>query len=567
VAAATVAAAVALGASPGQAQVVEDPRPNVVVIMTDDQHVGSERFMPAVQELLTAQGTTFENAMATTSLCCPSRASFLTGQHAHNHGVRRNASPGGGYPALDQSETLPVWLQRAGYATAHVGKFLNGYGKADATEVPLGWTEWYGSIDNSTYRMYGYRLNENGTVVRYGEGPADYQTDVYADKAVDVIERRAASPEPFFLSVATLAPHLELDRAPPRPAPRHAGAFADEPLPRSPSFDEGNVSDKPAVIQGLSPLGPAAIDKITTRYRSRLESLLAVDDLVRDVVSALEQSGELDETLLVFTSDNGYFHGEHRIRFDKRYPHEESIRVPLILRGPGIPAAATRTALAANVDLAPTILDATGASTGEEHVVDGASLLPLAADPGAGAGRPVLLQYWVDGASPVPAYSAARTPDHLYVEYDGGDRELYDLAADPYQLDSRHADPAYQPVRERLAAQLDWLRGCVGRLCRSRAPELSLELDFERERTDQGRVCADSRVIARVLGDDPDGVARAAVFRVRGSVVAEDPDAPFEASIRRGRLRRDRRTPIAATVRFGYGRTEAFEDSAPRRCP
>ena len=197
--------AVVLGAgvagSAGAGSTQAPARPNVLVVMTDDQTVESVRVMTNVRALLATEGTTFENNFASFPLCCPSRSTFLTGQYAHNHTVMGNAAPTGGYEKLDHTNTLPVWLQRAGYRTVHIGKYLNGYGRRSATEIPSGWTEWYGSVDPSTYQFYNYTLNENGRTVRYGADPASYQADVYTRKAVDAV-RRLAPGGPFFLNVA-----------------------------------------------------------------------------------------------------------------------------------------------------------------------------------------------------------------------------------------------------------------------------------------------------------------------------------------------------------------------------
>ena len=272
-------------------------RPNIVVIMTDDQTVESIRVMKNVKRLLVAQGTTFDNSFASFPLCCPSRATFLTGQYAHNHGVLSNKPPYGGYYALDNENTLPVWLERAGYETILVGKYLNGYGDLDKHEIPPGWTEWHGAVNNSAYQFYGYTVNENGMLVKYGRDPASYQTDVYADKAVEIVRRRAAERKPFFLWLSFLAPHVGGPPTPGRsalttlPAPRHLGRFAASPLPTPPSFNEADVSDKPGSIRIRPPLSHQQVAAITERYQLRLESLLAVDEAVGRIVACAREEG------------------------------------------------------------------------------------------------------------------------------------------------------------------------------------------------------------------------------------------------------------------------------------
>jgi N-acetylglucosamine-6-sulfatase len=460
-------ATVAAGADAAGARAAEQARPNVVVIMTDDQTVESVRVMANVKRLLRDRGATFANSFVGFALCCPSRATFLTGQYAHNHGVLGNAPPTGGYAKLDHTNTLPVWLHDAGYYTAHLGKYLNGYGRADPREIPPGYDEWRGSVDPSTYRFYGYTLNEEGRLVRYERV---YQTDLYARKAVAFIQRRAPREQPFYLSVAFLAPHSGGPREPddpvgqatPVPAPRHRNDFASAPLPRPPGFNERDVSDKPIGIRSRPLLTQARIRKIRENYQQRLESLLAVDEAIAQIVAALRRAGELDDTLIVFTSDNGFFHGEHRVPAGKILLYEPSIRVPLILRGPGIPAGLRLGQRVSNIDLAPTIVDAAGATAG--RVMDGRSLLPVVADPQLVLGRDLL----VERGPGTGTFAALRAPRYLYAEYGNGEQELYDLTRDPYQLTSRHADPAYAGVKADLALRLAHLRACSGATCRNR---------------------------------------------------------------------------------------------------
>jgi arylsulfatase A-like enzyme len=439
-------------------------RPNILVIMTDDQRLDQMRALPKTQALLGAKGTTFDNSFVDFSLCCPSRSTFLTGQYAHNHGVLANGGPHGGYPHLDHSNTLPLWLQEAGYYTAHVGKYLNNYG-VGSPEPPPGWSRWFGLIDPTTYRMYDYTVSDDGNPVTYKESPRDYQTDVIAAKAEEVLRSRAGTGQPFFLTVAPTAPHLERigrEQTPPRPAPRYKGKFAGEALPREASFNEADVEDKPAHINRRPALTLAKRAHITETYRAQLASLLAVDDLVERLVKVLDATGQLDRTVIVFTSDNGFFLGEHRVSEGKYLPYEESIRVPLIIRGGGFPAGARAAQMVSNVDLAPTIVALTGARA--RRTMDGRSLLPLALDPNQGKGRTLLIEGYGEGKDK-PPFTAVRDPRWFYAEYRNGDRELYDLQADPAELRSLHADPASSAVRQDLARRLARLHACSGSSC------------------------------------------------------------------------------------------------------
>ena len=516
-------AAAGCGSSPAPGQDI-DARPNVVVLMTDDQTLESMRVMPGVRRTLADRGTTFTRSFVSFALCCPSRATFLTGQYAHNHGVLGNRPPTGGYGRLDRWETLPVWLRRAGYRTMHVGKFLNRYGEdLGPYHVPPGWDDWHGSVDPFTYEYYGTMLNENGTLRTY---PADYSTDLYANRAGELIGRAARDDRPFFLSVGFLAPHgggpRELEDPPgmatPVPAPRHRDRFVAEPLPPSlrASFNEGDMSDKPAFLRALPPIGAEKAEAIEENYRQRLESLLAVDEAVVSIVDALRAAGELDNTLVIFTSDNGFFHGEHRMPSEKMLVYEPSIRVPLIMRGPGVPARAERRQLVTNADLAPTILDVAEATPTKPQ--DGSSLLPLVADPRLEWGRDLLIE-GPEGFG-VTAFAALRTYRYVYVEYVTGERELYDLRRDPNELQSVHDDPAYAPIQAELASRLHALRVCAGRSCRTR-PAVRL-------RVSGCRVSARGRWIDRVG------------FRARTRV--GDSSGPFTALVDGGRVRATVRT-------------------------
>jgi arylsulfatase A-like enzyme len=466
-----------------------DPRPNVIVIMTDDQTFRDMRSMTQTRRLLGGGGVTFKRNYVSYPVCCPSRATYLSGQYAHNHRVLGNYLPSGGYARFDKWENLPVWLSRAGYHTVHVGRYLNGYGSDVPADLPPGWSEWYGAIGTSSYRMWGYSLNENGRRRTYGDlldsDPTMYQTDLLKDRALDVIRHGSENGRPFFLSIAFLAPHKEgadiVDRADTgvRPAPRHRGLFAHARLPRPRSFNERDVSDKPRLIRRRRRLDPGDVSDIRYRFRERQESLLAVDEAVAAIVQELAADGVLDNTYLLFTSDNGFFQGEHRVPSGKVLAYDPSTHVPLLLRGPGIPPGGVSNELVGNIDLAPTVLEIAGATPGKP--VDGRSLLPFARNPSLRTGRPLLHETGgrryvpsedVDAGEP-PAtrrqltYRAVRTRRWLWVEYrGGGGRELYDLVRDPAELRSRHADPRYRRTRAALHRLLIRLARCSGDSCR-----------------------------------------------------------------------------------------------------
>jgi arylsulfatase A-like enzyme len=428
-------------------------RPNVVVVMTDDQDTRSMEVMQQTQSVLGAEGTTFRNSFATYPLCCPSRATFFTGQYAHNHGVIGNNPPNGGFGAFRDASTIATDLRRAGYRTGYFGKYLNGYGKdqgTDQTYVPPGWSDWHGSTGGLYYDL---ELNENGNIRTYGREPRDYSTDLLARKAARFIEAAAGGPKPFFAVYTPYTPHVA-DRFPPVPAERHENAFDGVPLPRPPSFNEEDVSDKPSFIRDLPRWDEEGIEWLEGVHEGRLESLLAVDDAVEKLVGTLEESGELEDTLVIYTSDNGFLLGEHRL-WNKTVLYEESARVPLIMRGPGIPHGETRVKLTANVDLAPTILDAAGVDP--RRRMDGRSLLPIARDGSLASGRSILFENRTS--------TGIRTPSYMYAEHQGDSSELYDLEEDPFQIESLHSRRSYRDVRQRLRDRLAAIEDCAGESC------------------------------------------------------------------------------------------------------
>lgn len=452
---------------------------NVVVVMTDDQTAASLSTMPQVNRLLGDEGTRFETAIASFPLCCPARATALTGQYAHNHGVLHNNPPFGGFERLDNSNTLPVWLQSAGYRTMHVGRYLNGYEARHG--IPPGWTEWYASPHSGAFNYTAWKAFENGVVKSYPDeqNPGEHQTDFTTRRAVELINRVAPGEQPFFLSLWYVAPHFGGPRDPddpprprtPSPAPRHRDAYAGVSMPRKPNFNERNMYDKPQVVADRRRLTPALAAGVQENWQQELEALMGVDEGVAQIVEALRRTGELDNTLIVYMSDNGYMHGEHRALAEKVLPYEESIRIPLMMRGPGVPRGRVDRRLVGNLDVPATILDAADVIPG--RILDGRSLLELLEDPGAEWGRDILIENG-NGANGVPAYRGIRTYRFLYVEHrTTGEYELYDLQSDPYQLNSVDGQARYAKVQRDLASRLRELTSCVGLDCLAR-PHLKL---------------------------------------------------------------------------------------------
>jgi N-acetylglucosamine-6-sulfatase len=548
------------------APAVAEAKPNIVVLLTDDQTLASMSVMPKTVQLIGDGGTTFTRSFAGYALCCPSRATLFTGQYAHNHGVLSNGLPTGGYARLDKSNWLPLWLQAAGYRTMHVGKFLNGYGRdSPPTEVPPGWNDWHGTVDPSTYSFYGYTVNENGVLRTYGAAgePDFYSTDFFARRANELIGAAAPSRQPFFLSVAFVAPHsggpaeLGDPRGHPTPAvaPRHANIFASVALPLAPSWNEADMSDKPVAMQRRRPIGFARAAAIQEGYQQRLESLLAVDDAVASIVEGLRAAGELDDTLILFTSDNGFFHGEHRVPMGKLLAYEPSIRLPLLMRGPGVPEAAVRRQLVTNADLAPTILDAADARAGRAQ--DGRSLFGLFRDPGAQWGRELLIE---GGTNQGLTFTALRNYRWKYIEHITGEAELYDLERDPDELVSLHADPALAPLRAEMARRLAALRACAGSGCRAK-PALRLDAARRQCRFTAAVRGADARKVEdvefavrrRPRPDTDDGIAS---FR-RPS---RDVSSPFRKAVRLAGVLPGRRFLLRARVRLDDGRSVTLDE-------
>jgi len=444
---------------------VEAGRPNMIFVLTDDLDAASISKVPSLTAYMADEGLTFDNAFVTNSLCCPSRATILTGQYPHNHLVRSNVPPVGGFKTFRglgrERSTLATWLDDEGYETALFGKYLNGYGKTGRNHVPAGWDEWYGAVEKT-------QLNQNGQLVTYEKDT--YLDDALSGLAQDFVRRQEQKDAPFFVYLSVHAPH-----APATPALRHEDLYEGLRAPRTPSFDEADVSDKPGWVRQLT-LNSAEVRRIDGLYRKRLETMAGVGETIGGLLRTLEQTGELDNTYIVLTSDNGYHMGQHRLGLGKQTAYEEDIRVPLLIRGPGVPAEASRDEMVLNNDFAPTFADLAGLRPPAS--ADGrsfASLLDKRQGNDPASWRTAFeIRNWdskKDEASyravtPVPPYRAVRTHRYLYVEYDSGVHELYELSKDPYELHNLYDSADAAPI-SRLDSRLNALRDCAGKDCRA----------------------------------------------------------------------------------------------------
>ena len=452
-------------------------RPNIVFVLTDDLSTDLVRYMPHVLAM-ERQGLTFTNYFVSDSLCCPSRASIFTGNFPHDTRIYGNFGSEGGFQAFhrrgEERHTFAVALQRAGYRTAMMGKYLNGYAQtaghlADgatsdvrATYVPPGWNEW--DVAGWGYPEFNYTLNENGVLRRYGHRPSDYLTDVIARKGVGFIDAAAQSHQPFFLELATFAPHYPYT---PAPADRHD--FANVRAPRPPSF---NVlpTHAPVWLASHRRLTRGQMGRINWAFRRRVRSVQAVDRMIGQIEEALTANGLAGSTYLVFSSDNGLHTGEYRLMPGKLTAFDTDIRVPLVATGPGVPPDSTTRLMAENIDLAKTFT----AIGGTRLAGDGHSLLPvLEGKTPSGWRNAALIEHqgphlsvrdpdYQQPASGNPnTYEAMRTAAFLYVEYSDGEREFYDLRTDPFELHNIAGSLSPQRLA-RLHSELRALEGCHG---------------------------------------------------------------------------------------------------------
>ena len=490
-------------------------RPNFVVIMSDDQGPGMTRALPTVRRRLAGRGASFTEAIASYPLCCPARATLLTGEYAHNHGtVGNNARSGGGWKSLiDPKKNLAAWLQANGYDTGFAGKWLNGL--RTPHRAPFGWDTWSALVGEGGEGLSSYYdfdvFEPDGTRRHFGTGRRDYQTDALTrEYALPFIRAHATATAPFFLWLAYHPPHYGLGRSdaagrrcstgPPGkrsgaqsaiPPPRYAGRFAEARVPRPPSFDERDVSDKPSSVRARPPLSDDDLARVERDYRCGLAALLALDDSIDSILDQLRATDQLERTVILFTTDQGVMAGEHRIARGKNKPYEEAIRIPLIVRGPGIAAGRRISTPVANADIAPTILDLAAAAvpTGLARPIDGRTLTPLMAGAEAGRDRAVPVEGRENTTRArrgfkVRSYVGVRTARYAYFEYRRArfdargeanaaplgagrttDRELYDLRRDPYELRSLEHDRSYAGVRRELARLTRALQRCSGSDC------------------------------------------------------------------------------------------------------
>jgi arylsulfatase A-like enzyme len=564
-----------------RAKASELQKPSFVVIQTDDQTMeelydgvrmvnGAEEFaMPNTLQMLGEQGVTFTRYYTPYSLCTPSRISLLTGRYAHNNHVQGNVPPNGGWTGfqsrLAYSHNIATWLQGAGYRTMHIGKILNGYGDSPyspGTEVPPGWNSWHTILNSDTnHYAYGYKLNNNGVVEGpYGDSgswetreygaiddagcpyaplnglPCYYETDKFNALATE--ELAATSPEqPFYMQVDYTSPHGDYRRpAGPQPATRDIGRFAGAPLPdnRAEGFNEGNVNDKPRFIREAPYLSATEIHTYRVYYQNCLAALLSVDEGVKQILDQLSALGRINNTYVIFTSDNGFFFGQHRLVGGKFLAYEPATHLPLIIRGPGIEPNVKSGQLVSTIDIAPTILEL--AQVTPDKSIDGTSLMPFAKEPTLRTRRPLLFESFVQtndveqdgdaatgestttagqargklgvkgaakGASaegaaahasvvaPPKNYYGIRLGPYKYIEWPDGEKELYDINKDPYELINIVRDKNYSPIRNFLHEELVRMEECSGRTCQEVAEKLPLtkqdQLKVKREKEKEQR--------------------------------------------------------------------------------
>jgi arylsulfatase A-like enzyme len=446
------AGAAVAGLSLSEATSGRRDEPNLLVIMTDDQPYYTVPRTKAVASLISDRGTTFSPyAYVSTPICGPARATLLTGKWSHNTGLTRTA---GAYQELHasvyESDTIATRLKQAGYRTYFGGKYTNGY---DGDAIPPGWDAWFAMvepIDKADSFLY-----RNGSRTRRYHRVVDNETDVLSVSAERFVRDQAGSSVPWFAYVCPHAPHSSYS-----PAPRHADEFAATPSRDVPSGWEQELADKPGWVQAEEPYTDAEGQRDTGAYRGKLRELQEVDDMVRRLMDALAQTKQLKNTFVFFLTDNGYLLGEHGLH-KKNVPYEEASRTPFIVRGPNIRSGFVSSVMVSHTDLPPTLLDLAGAFWAD---LDGRSLVPVFS---AGGERPSEWREEILVEDLGRGWNMLRTPEWAYVEWDNGEKELYDMYTDPYQLQSLHADPNHADLIAGLSARLETFKSCSGDTCRT----------------------------------------------------------------------------------------------------
>lgn len=486
-------------------------RPNIMVVMLDDMRSDEMRFAPNARRYVRSRGLDFRNSFSPYPLCCPARASFLLGKYAHNHHVLYHDAPYG-FGALDDHLTIGGRMQAAGYRTALVGKYLNKYGdqpskvtgRPSEHYVPAGWTDWMVGLETpfapgdpnagNTYDYFAFTQNINGHTVPH---TGQYSSTVIGDEVRGLITKYHRADRPFFMWVTPVAPHIGGPVEPDDPPAYRENAHwvQDFPSPARPDwvkgrFDaqvthapgvplshpaEADVRDKPQNIRKWRELVPVEKQRLRDVARQRAEAIYAWDVEFGKIVQRLKSTGEYDNTVIVFTSDNGYYLGEHRQRQGKIKAHEPVLHVPLSVAGPGIQRG-VRYHPITTMDLTATILDLAGAQP--LPAMDGQSVLSEWTGPDQPWTVPVVTEGLIKDVarrrwSDLPrglTTSGLRVGRWKLINYANGDAELYDLARDPNELRSVYGDPRYAAIQDEMLGLWEQYKDCKGSACRAPMP-------------------------------------------------------------------------------------------------
>lgn len=456
-----------LGPDASPAPVSSPDKPNLLMITMDDASLKDMKFMPHLQEVIAGQGVTIANGMAPTPICVPARASLLTGQYARNHGAVTISGEGGGYKAFNDKDTLPVSLQKAGYDTMMTGKYLNGYTKAEVHHQPPGWTVWRPTVDFATYNFEHPQLLIDGKVTDFDT----YSTTLLSDQSNGLIEQHAKGADrnnPWYMWVNYVAPHHgsphESDDpdgiATTVPDKRDRDTFKDLDLDTTPEMFEKDPSDKGLIRAARQKWSKQRRAGLREARQQRVEALQAVDRAIDRTVTTLKKTGQLDNTYIVVTSDNGFFVGEHNL-YGKLWYFLDALGIPMFIRGPGLPAGTTTQAPVTNADWAPTFAALAGATMARN--VDGVDVMPwLDSD---ATRRVVPISGWPVKGGLTPLYTGVAVGPWTYVRGKKGRGEMYYRTDDPYQLYNLYGDPRYKAQRQELKQLWLQTRDCAGATC------------------------------------------------------------------------------------------------------